>query len=158
MRMSHETAFTIYPIGYVRREEEGVHLEILEPYRPALRQLDRFSHVMVFWWADRHDNEESRKLMQTRPPYAHDEFVGVFATRAEYRPNPIAMTTCEMWDVDEQRGIVRLVDLDACDGTPVLDLKAYFPVCDRVKESRVAYWAEDWPKWLPDEGMGLEEE
>lgn len=153
--MSHKTEFGIYPIGYVRRVDDSIHLEILEPYRPALRQLERFSHVMVFWWADRHDNEESRRLMQTRPPYAEDQVVGVFATRAEYRPNPIAMTTCEMQQVDEQSGIVRLVNLDAYGGTPVLDLKAYFPVCDRVKETRVPYWAEEWPEWLPDEGIGL---
>jgi len=49
--------YQMYPIGYVQRPEDGIHLEILEPFRPALKQLDHFSHVMVFWWADQHDNE-----------------------------------------------------------------------------------------------------
>jgi len=153
--VSKAATFRVQPIGYVRRTDDGIHLEILEPYRLALRQLDQFGHVMVFWWADRHDNDESRRLMQTRPPYAESEVVGVFATRAEYRPNPIAMTTCEMLEVDEESGIVRLVNLDAYDGTPVLDLKAYFPVCDRVEKTRVPYWVQDWPEWMPEEGIGL---
>jgi tRNA (Thr-GGU) A37 N-methylase len=59
--------------------------------------------------------------------------------------------------VDHAKGEVEIVNIDAYDGTPVLDLKAYFPVCDRVKEVRVPPWAADWPEWLPEEGMGLEE-
>ena len=147
--------YQMYPIGYLQRTENGILLEILEAYRPALRQLDQFSHVMVFWWADRHDNDKSRSIMQTKPPYAEEESVGVFATRAEYRPNPIAMTTCEMLEVDGEKGIVRIANIDAYDGTPVVDLKASFPVCDRVKETRVPRWVRDWPEWMPEEGIGL---
>lgn len=153
--MAEQEAYRIYPIGSVRRTEDGVQLEIDEPYRGALQQLARFSHVQVFWWADRHDNERSRRILVTRPPYASDREVGVFATRAEYRPNPIAMTTCTMRMVDEEAGIVRVGDIDAYDGTRILDLKAYFPVCDRVQEVRVPEWAEDWPEWMPEEGLGL---
>jgi tRNA-Thr(GGU) m(6)t(6)A37 methyltransferase TsaA len=147
--------YQVYPIGYVRRSENDILLEVLEAFRPALRQLDHFSHVMVFWWADRHDNSESRSTLQTEPPYASDKLTGVFATRAEYRPNPIAMTTCRLLKVDEERGIVRIVNIDAYDGTPVVDLKAYFPVCDRVKEATIPEWLSDWPQWMPEEGIGL---
>jgi tRNA-Thr(GGU) m(6)t(6)A37 methyltransferase TsaA len=152
---NQQEAYQMHPIGHIRRTEHAIQLEILEPYRPALRQLEHFGHLMVFWWADRHDNAESRGIMQTRPPYAQEESVGVFATRAEYRPNPIAMTTCEMLEVDEASGIVRIANIDAYDGTPVVDLKAYFPVCDRVRETRVPWWVEDWPEWMPEEGIGL---
>ena len=31
-------------------------------------------------------------------------------------------------------------DIDAYDGTPIVDLKAYFPVCDRVKEATIPEW------------------
>ena len=148
-------AYQVYPIGYVRRSGGDVYLEILEPFRPALRQLNHFSHVMVFWWADRHDNERSRTIMQTEPPYASGKLTGVFATRAEYRPNPIAMTTCKVLKVDEENGTVRIANIDAYDGTPVVDLKAYFPVCDRVKEATIPEWLSDWPEWMPEEGIGL---
>lgn len=70
--------------------------------------------------------------MQTELPYAAGQVCGVFAIRAEYRPNSIAMTTCKLEGVDEVNGIVRIDNIDAYDGTGIIDLKVYFPVCDRV--------------------------
>jgi len=136
-------SYRMFPIGYVCRRENRVTLEILESFRPAMKQLDQFTHVMIFWWADKHDNEKSRSIMQTEPPYARGKITGVFATRAEYRPNPIAMTTCKMLKVDEATGNIEVTDIDAYDGTPIVDLKAYFPVCDRVKEARIPQWLFD---------------
>ena len=148
-------SYQMFPIGYVRRRENRIILEILEPFRPAMKQLDQFTHVKIFWWADKHDNEKSRNIMQTEPPYAKGKITGVFATRAEYRPNPIAMTTCKMLKVNEANGIIEVTDIDAYDGTPIVDLKAYFPVCDRVKEARIPQWLSDWPEWMPEQGIGL---
>ncbi len=37
------------------------------------------------------------------------------------------------------------------------DPKAYLPSCDRVRDVRVADWASAWPRWLPDEGLALED-
>jgi len=51
--------------------------------------------------------------MQTKPSYVKDKLSGVFATRAEYRPNPIAVTTCKMLDVDERNGTIKVADIDA---------------------------------------------
>ncbi len=147
--------FQMFPIGYVRRDDKNIRLEILEPFRPALKQLNHFSHVMVFWWAHKHDNEKSRTILQCEPPYAKDKITGVFATRAEYRPNPIAMTTCKILNVNENKGIITVADIDAYDGTTIVDLKAYFPVCDRVKEAKLPKWLSDWPEWMPEEGIGL---
>ena len=156
--MDTKETIKITPIGHVRRVDDEVYLQILAPYRPALEQLDQFSHVIVFWWADHHDNPESRGRLQTQPPYAEFKTTGVFATRAEYRPNPIGLTTSKILEVDQGEGIVRLGALDAYDGTPVIDLKAYFPVCDRVKEAHIPEWLSDWPEWMPDEGLGFYEE
>lgn len=152
---SSERSFRMFPIGYIRRNEKGINLEISEPFKPALKQLDHFSHVIVFWWADKHDNEKSRSILQCEPPYAKGKITGVFATRAEYRPNPIAMTTCKILEVDEMKGIIRVADIDGYDGTPIVDLKAYFPVCDRVRRAKIPEWLSDWPEWMPEEGMGL---
>ena len=128
MTQGRKEAFRLDPIGAVRRSNGEIHLEIGEPYRPALKALDHFSHVMVFWWADRLDDEKSRSVMQTRPPYAEDHVTGIFATRSPLRPNPIAMTTCKILAVDEGAGTVQVADIDALEGTPIVDLKAYFPV------------------------------
>lgn len=152
---SSERSFQMFPIGYIRRSEKNINLEISEPFKPALKQLDHFSHVMVFWWAHKHDNEKSRSILQCEPPYAKGKITGVFATRAEYRPNPIAMTTCKILNVDKMKGIIRVADIDAYDGTPIVDLKTYFPVCDRVKKAKIPDWLSDWPEWMPEEGIGL---
>ncbi len=143
-------AFQLYPIGSVRNSGESFSVEIAAPFRPALKQLDQFSHVIVLWWADQHDNEQSRSLLQTRPPYAEDQLTGVFACRAPYRPNPIATTVCRIIEIDEEQGLVRLEYIDADDGTPVVDLKAYFPVSDRVKNAQIPAWLSHWPEWLEE--------
>jgi len=145
--------FHIHPVGHIRRRADRVRVDILAPYRPALKQLGHFSHVLVLWWADRHDNQKSRNYLQTEPPYARGRMTGVFATRAEYRPNPIALTTCKLVGVDEENGVVRLAKIDAFDGTPVIDLKAYFPVCDRVADARLPEWLSGWPEWMPADGL-----
>jgi tRNA-Thr(GGU) m(6)t(6)A37 methyltransferase TsaA len=150
-----QPTYIIKPIGVVSRTEHGIQVEIMPAYRPAMKQLDHFSHVMVFWWADRHDNPQSRDILQCEPPYASGKRTGVFACRAEYRPNPIAMTVCKILGIDEEQGLLRVGNIDAFDGTPVIDLKAYFPVCDRVQEAQIPEWLSDWPEWLPEEGMGL---
>ncbi len=143
--------FGMNPIGKIHKTENGFSLEIFEPFRPALRQLDHFSHVIVVWWANQHDNKESRSQLQTNPPYAGDKLTGVFACRSEYRPNPVALTTCKILEVNEQNGVVKVPWMDAYDGTPIVDLKAYFPVCDRIKQPQIPEWLQGWPEWLPED-------
>ena len=155
---NQQPTFQITPIGYVHRDAQTKYLQILEPFRPALKQLEHFSHIIVLWWADQRDNEEFRNMLQCRPPYAEDVLTGVFATRAEYRPNPIGLSTCKLVEVDEVKGVVRLGEIDTFDGTPVLDLKAYFPVCDRVQNASIPEWLDFGVEWMPDEGLGLFEE
>ena len=151
-----EIGYELVSIGHSRRTKGAIYLEILEPYRPGLKQLDHFSHVMVLWWADQMDDDQHRSIMQCRPPYAVDKITGVFACRSEYRPNPIAVTTCAVEGLDLEDGIVRVENIDAVDGTPIVDLKGYFPVLDRVREASIPEWLEDWPEWMPPSGIGLE--
>lgn len=148
--------YQLQPIGSIRRTKQEIRLQIDAAFRPALKQLDQFSHVVVFWWADRFDDAESRNTLVCKPPYAAEHETGVFATRSPIRPNPIAMTTCELLGVDEAQGIVRIANIDAVDGTHIVDLKAYFPVCDRVKQAHIPAWLAGWPEWMPEEGIGLQ--
>ncbi len=143
-------SYEIKPIGVIYASGQGAALELLPPYRPGLRQLDQFSHVLVFWWADQHDTPEDRNGVQCELPYARGTTAGVFACRSEYRPNPIAVTTCPILDVDEDRGLVTLPWIDAFDGTPLLDLKPYIPISERIRDVRVASWFADWPEWMED--------
>ncbi len=155
MPQSTGERFWMEPIGRIRREDDGVVLEIDAPFRPALTDLAHFSHVMVFWWAGEFDNEEDRARLFIKPPYAPDREIGVFATRSPFRPNPIAMTTCPILAIDQEAGRVRVGEIDAFDGTQIVDLKAYLPICDRVQEPRTPLWLDNWPAWLPEAGMRL---
>lgn len=153
-----EKEYKIKPIGYIRVEgddpiEANYFIDVLAPYRSALKELDKFSHVMVFWWAHEMDKEEYRNAENwaIEVPYAEGApTTGIFATRAEYRPNPMGLTTCGILDVDDKKGVVKIGGIDAFNGTPVFDLKAYFPICDRVRDCHIAPWLKDWPEYLED--------
>jgi tRNA-Thr(GGU) m(6)t(6)A37 methyltransferase TsaA len=147
-------AYSLCPIGYIHatEAEQRFEVEILAPYRDALQQLGEFSHVIVVWWANQHDQPASRNTMITELPYAPGVKAGVFACRSEYRPNPIALTTTPILHIDQKNGILSLAWLDAYDGTPVLDLKPYIPVTDRIRDYKVAQWMQDWPAWMEDAG------
>ena len=63
--------------------------------------------------------------------------VGIFSQRGKDRPNTIGVTAVEIISVEEQFITVR--GLDAIDGTPVLDIKPYYPVFDK-REAVVPEW------------------
>jgi len=151
-KSGNSAVYQLDPIGTVSAsdEEERYTLQIDEAYRPALKALDQFSHALIFWWADQMDSREMRNELTTELPYAPGVEVGVFACRSEYRPNPIAVTTMPILDIDLEKGVVTLPWIDAYDGTPVIDLKPYIPISDRIRDYQVADWASDWPEWMED--------
>ena len=145
-----QVAFNLQEIGRVGVGENRFMLKIEPPFRPALEKLDQFVHVIVLWWAHEHDTESDRKRVVTGIPYADNINAGVFACRAEYRPNPIGLTVCRILSVNVNEGIVEVPYIDAFNNTPILDLKAYFPVSDRVRNFKVPEWVKDWPEWYED--------
>jgi tRNA-Thr(GGU) m(6)t(6)A37 methyltransferase TsaA len=150
--MTPEQSYAIHPIGHVHAvEQEGRYeVHVFPAYIEALEQLAAFSHVVIVWWAHQHDNPADRKTMTAELPYAPGVRAGVFACRSEYRPNPIGITIMPMLAVDTERGVITLPWIDTFDGTPVLDLKPYLPISDRVRDVRVAGWMQDWPQWMED--------
>ena len=157
MGRSDEAGYRLRSIGTVRRLAGGgprswpARLEIDDPYRAGLFELDRFSHVLVLWWAHRRDTAEDRRTLRVRPRAAPDHVTGVFATRSPARPNPIAVSVCRLLAVDEAAGTVEVAGIDADDGSRVVDLKAYFPSADRVRDATVPAWFADQPAWVRDE-------
>ena len=65
--------------------------------------------------------------------------IGIFFYFFIDRPNQIGMTSVEVIDVSEDRIVVK--GLDAIDGTPVLDIKPYYPVYDK-KDASVPEWVD----------------
>jgi tRNA-Thr(GGU) m(6)t(6)A37 methyltransferase TsaA len=146
----NDMTYQVRPVGTVRVTEAGFTLHIEEPFRPALAQLAKFSHVKVIWWADQLDTASDRALLQVEPPYAPGETVGVFACCSPARPNPIAITTCFVLGVDEAQGVIEVPWIDALDGTPILDLKPYIPIADRFRDFYVPEWLAVLPAWAEE--------
>ena len=152
--------FQLYPIGFVHREADNMYLEILPSFLPALKELDQFSHITVLFWADRYASDEQRNNLdlQVEPPYAPGKTTGIFATRSEIRPNPILSTPCKIKSVDAVNGFIYVQMIDALEGSPILDIKAYFPIMDRVNGAVIPEWLDWGLDHVPDEGLGLYEE
>ena len=64
--------------------------------------------------------------------------LGIFAQRAKDRPNPLGITVVKLERVTPLGLLVR--GLDAIDGTPILDVKPYFPQFDSAEGARVPEW------------------
>lgn len=145
------SSFTVNSVGSVRSDGDGFWLEISKPYRPALTELQGFSHINVLWWCDQLDQDFFREMTIAERPYKDGPAaVGIFATRSPARPNPIALTASAVVSIDEATGIVQLAYIDADDGTPVLDIKPYLPATDRIRDTVSPGWCADWPQWYED--------
>lgn len=146
-----DTTFNVQSIGTVRADATGFSLHIGEEFRPALQELDGFSHVNVLWWCHHLDDPIYRQMMVADKPYVlGPDTVGVFATRSPARPNPIALTAVPVLSIDQEAGVIRVAYIDAEDGSPVLDLKPYLPAVDRIRTTSSPAWCADWPEWYED--------
>ena len=128
--------YSVYPIGFVRKENEEEYLEILPEYSLGLYRLETISHAFILWWIHENDTSESRKVRKTIPRVTNEVFppqeMGTFATRSPRRPNPLGLTLVKILKVSECEIFVD--HIDAFDGTPILDVKPYLPNGDRVDE------------------------
>jgi tRNA-Thr(GGU) m(6)t(6)A37 methyltransferase TsaA len=137
-----ETVFQLRPVGRVEKKGDATRLRIDEGCAEALKGLEDWSHVWVFYWFDKNDTPEKRGIRQVRPRgNSKNPLTGVFACRAPVRPNLIAMSLCKVLSVEG--GVVRIDRIDAFDNTPVLDLKPYIPSIDRPRQGDIRQ-----PKWM----------
>src|SRR5574342_58019 len=145
--MSSET-LQVRPIGAVRSpvtqpvdEAWGQilsRIELLPEYRAGLRGLGDFSHVLVVAWLHQAHFDPARHLVRRPRGLAEMPELGIFAQRAKDRPNPLGITVVRLLGVDATGVSVR--GLDAIDGTPILDLKPYFPDFDSPPGATLPEW------------------
>ncbi|MEU4402782.1 tRNA (N6-threonylcarbamoyladenosine(37)-N6)-methyltransferase TrmO [Micromonospora orduensis] len=91
----------------------------------ALRDVRVGADLLVLTWLDR----ARRDVLAVRP--RGDESrpeTGVFSTRSPHRPNPIGLHRVRVLAVDGLR--LRVADLGALDGTPLLDVKPVLGAAD----------------------------
>lgn len=121
------------PIGYVRNsvkdkkrhgwsEVESV-LSIDARVAGLMEGLEGFSHLIVIFWMNRNEGDFP---VRVHPRGRKDlPLTGVFATRAPHRPNSIGMSVVRL--LGREGTDLKVLGLDAFDGTPVLDIKPYLP-------------------------------
>ena len=114
---------------------------VLEPeHRAGLKGLDAFSHVLVVALLHGAAFDPARHLVRRPRGLADMPELGIFAQRAKDRPNPLGVTVVPLVAVTGDGITVR--GLDAIDGTPILDLKPYFPEFDAAAGARVPEWVD----------------
>lgn len=84
--------------------------------------------IIVLTWLDRAERDVVRVRPRGDPSRPIE---GVFNTRSPDRPNPIGLHRVEVVSIDGGR--LRVRDLEALDGTPILDVK---PVLSRDPHER----------------------
>ncbi|MDD1795266.1 tRNA (N6-threonylcarbamoyladenosine(37)-N6)-methyltransferase TrmO [Enterovibrio sp. ZSDZ42] len=114
----------------------------------AIRGIEQFSHIWVLFLFDQ--NLEQGWTPTVRPPrLGGNERIGVFASRATFRPNGIGMSVVSVRGVRKVGNQV-VVDIGSCDlvdGTPVIDIKPYIPYSDAIESAEGGYAGEA-PKTL----------
>lgn len=129
------------PVGVVKKQGKRAFVQIYPEFAPALQGLKDFSHLWVFYWFHENDNPADRQTLQVHPRRdPANPLTGVFACRAPVRPNLIGFTACRIIAVNGN--LVEVADLDARDGSPILDLKPYIPEGDAIMEARTPAWLQ----------------
>ncbi|GAD30650.1 conserved protein [Photobacterium leiognathi lrivu.4.1] len=115
----------------------------------AVRGLEQFSHLWLLFLFDQ--NLEAGWRPTVRPPrLGGNERIGVFASRATFRPNGIGMSAVELKGVRHENGnvIIELGGVDLVDGTPIVDIKPYIPYSDSLPQAQGGF-ASSAPDLMP---------
>jgi tRNA (adenine37-N6)-methyltransferase len=107
----------------------------------AAKGLEEYSHIDVVFHFHLLPAEEIETNLRRPRGRADWPEVGILAQRAKRRPNRLGVTTCRLISVDGLRLTVR--DLDAIDGTPVLDVKPYLAEFAPKGEIRQPAWSHE---------------
>ncbi|WP_299209660.1 TrmO family methyltransferase [uncultured Tateyamaria sp.] len=143
------STYTLRPIGHCEMIDGQFAVRLMPDVRRGLKGLETFSHAIALWWAHEADSEDQRARNNIMSPYtAMSGELGVFATRSEARPNPIGLSVFSITSVDLDAGIVFSHYFDMLSGTPILDLKPYFPASDRVENAHIPNHFSHWPNSL----------
>lgn len=115
-------------------------IELFEEYRPGLKDLEGFSHIILIYCFHRADGFKLHVV-----PFLDSQPRGLFSTRAPKRPNPIGLSVVQLDGIENN--VLHVRDVDILDGTPLLDIKPYVPEFDAPAETRTG--------WLEKAGKGV---
>ncbi len=142
MTGQENTSPTLMPIGTIHTGFEHLKdcprsgaqnpndttIEIFEEFAEGLDDLTFASHLVLLYWFDK-----SNRNRLTRPKNKCGPQRGVFATRAPFRPNPIAFSVVKLKKVEGTT--ITVSGLDCLDGTRLIDMKPYIRDLDSVPDA-----------------------
>ena len=113
---------------------------VFEPeYRnaEAVRGLDGFDYIWLIWQFQGTEREHWSATVKP-PRLGGKKKMGVFATRAPFRPNPIGLSSVKLTEIQytEEGPVLWVSGIDLKSGTPIFDIKPYLPYVDAHPEAR----------------------
>ncbi|SBT18031.1 putative tRNA (adenine(37)-N6)-methyltransferase [Marinomonas gallaica] len=125
--------------------EAAASIELLPPFNrmDVLDGLEGFSHIWVHFIF--HQCIQEQWKAKVRPPrLGGNKKVGVFATRATHRPNPIGLSVVEIQGIrqDKKRIFIDIIGADLLDKTPIIDIKPYLPYADALHHAQGGFAPE----------------
>ena len=139
---------SVRPIGVVRngvktpRPDGWSHVRsdilVRDDLTDSLDGIEGYSHIIVVFAFDKVPESALRSRVRPGPDGRVPE-QGVLATRSQLRPSPVGVSVVKL--LKRRRNVLRVEALDAIDGTPVLDIKPYFPNYDAIPDAGVPEWA-----------------
>ena len=115
------------------REEIG-EVEVFEQFAEGLKDIEGFSHIVLIYWF----HKSRGYSLMVRTPWDTKPH-GLFTTRSPNRPCPLGLSVVRL--VARKGNTLKVKDLDAIDGTPLLDIKPYVPTVDEKSDIKVG-WLE----------------
>ena len=117
-------------VGYIVFEPEFRNPTYIEG-------ITDYDYLWLLWGFSKNKPLEGGTV---RPPrLGGEKHMGVFATRAPYRPNNIGLSSVQLLEVQQTdtHGPVLVVSgVDMLDGTPIYDIKPYIPYADAHPDAK----------------------
>ncbi len=106
----------------------------------ALAGIESFSHLEIIFIFDQVKTEDIVWYSHPRGNKSYP-LTGIFAQRKKDRPNRLGLTTVELVRTEGRRIFVK--NLDATEGTPVLDIKPVFREFEPAGDIRQPLWVSE---------------
>lgn len=132
-------------------DEGEIILNEGQNFEQALQGLEGCDRIWVIFQF--HHNTNWKPMV--RPPRGSKEKIGVFATRAPYRPNPLGLSCVRLTKIEGRK--LQVENTDLLDGTPIFDIKPYVAEADAFPEAKLP-WLQtvETEKWTVTESENAE--
>ncbi len=112
-----------------KMKKEVSELVLKEEYEDGLYKIEdnKYLQVLFYFHGDKNDGN-------LQGPTYTGEVKGVFASRSQYRPSRIGLTTVKL--LERNGCVLKVSGLDAMDGTPILDIKPFALAMDEYEKEK----------------------